>query len=66
MGEALKAFENSISGREFQVRSDNATAVAYLNHHGGTRSRPLLDLAKDILGWAKGRVVSVSTVHKKG
>lgn len=53
VSEALKAFKSTIVGKEIQICTDNATAVAYLNYQEGTRSKPLLDLEKEILGWVK-------------
>ena len=66
VGEALVAFQEDIRGREVQVSSDNSTVVAYLGHQGGTRSSPLLELSKEILEWAEGRVLSISAIHIKG
>lgn len=57
VGEALKTF---------QVSSDNAPVVAYRNRQGGTRSRPLLKLSKEILDWVEGKIISISAVYIKG
>lgn len=59
VGEALNAFKGRVLGKEIQICSDNATAVAYLNHQGRTRFKALLDLAKEIFSWAEHRVPPV-------
>ena len=66
VGEALRSFENLISGKEVQICSDYSPTVAYLNHQGGTRSETLLRTTQDILSWAQGRVISLSAIYIKG
>ena len=38
---ALERFKPQISGHHVQIRCDNTTVVAYINHQGGTRSPSL-------------------------
>ena len=45
---------------------DNTTTVAYLNHKGGTRSRPLCNLAQEIWEWALSRQLHLVAVHVPG
>ncbi|CAJ0914930.1 unnamed protein product, partial [Ranitomeya imitator] len=55
-----------LSGSHTRVFSDNTTAVAYLNHQGGTRSDRLTQLASDIMELAEGHLLSLSAVHIRG
>ncbi|CAJ0950873.1 unnamed protein product [Ranitomeya imitator] len=55
-----------LSGSHTRVFSDNTTAVAYLNHQGGTRSDRLRGLASDIMELAEGHLLSLSAVHIRG
>ncbi|CAJ0962597.1 unnamed protein product [Ranitomeya imitator] len=55
-----------LSGSHTRVFSDNTTAVAYLNHQGGTRSDKLREVASDIMELAEGHLLSLSAVHIRG
>ncbi|CAJ0962129.1 unnamed protein product [Ranitomeya imitator] len=57
---------DKLSGSHTRVFSDNTTAVAYLNHQGGTRSDRLRELASDIMELAEGHLLSLSAVHIRG
>lgn len=61
---ALLAFQNTIQGH--QVRSDNTTAVAYINKQGGTRNPRLMLVASRIFQWAESNLASISAIHLKG
>lgn len=47
---AFKQWGPSLRGKTVAVQSDNRTAVAYILREGGTCSRRLLDLTRDLLG----------------
>ncbi|CAJ0968216.1 unnamed protein product [Ranitomeya imitator] len=46
-----------------RIQTDNATAVAYVNHQGGTRSSLALAEVSKILLWAEATVPVISAVH---
>ena len=63
---ALLKFQDQVTGKDITVMSDNRTVVAYLNRHGGTRSRRLFALAKKILLWAIAHGVRILARHISG
>ena len=63
---ALLEFADRVSGRDITVMSDNRTVVAYLNRHGGTRSKRLFALAKKILLWSMDRGIRILARHISG
>ncbi|KAM4037388.1 ELMO domain-containing protein 3 isoform 1-T2 [Anomaloglossus baeobatrachus] len=63
---ALKAFHRWLEGRQIRIQSDNATAVAYINHQGGTRSRQAFQEVRRILLWAEATASTISAVHIPG
>lgn len=63
---ALERFKPQISGQHVQIRCDNTTVVAYINHQGGTRSPSLCLLAWNLLHWATGFNIHLSAVHIPG
>ena len=69
----LKAIELSIQAllgnafnQEIQVQTDNTTAVAYINHKGGPRSRACNEVARDIWTWCERRKIWIEAVHLPG
>ncbi|KAM4690570.1 uncharacterized protein WCC33_017974 [Rhinophrynus dorsalis] len=48
------------------LRMDNVSAVQYINRLGGTRSKPLADLAKDFWHFCLDRDISVIAEHLPG
>ncbi|KAM4747505.1 uncharacterized protein WCC33_005072 [Rhinophrynus dorsalis] len=48
------------------LRMDNVSAVQYINRLGGTRSKPLADLAKDFWHFCLDRDISVVAEHLPG
>ncbi len=48
------------------VRTDNTSVVYYINYQGGLRSRPLYRLARQILLWAQGKLLSLRAVYIPG
>ena len=49
-----------------QLSLDNTTAVAYLNHQGGTKSVQLSALATEIWCWCLERSIYLSAIHIPG
>ncbi|KAM4024747.1 uncharacterized protein ACNLHF_025531 [Anomaloglossus baeobatrachus] len=60
---ALKAFQQWLEGRQIRIQSDNSTAVAYINHQGGTRSRQAFQEVRRILLWVEATAPTISAVH---
>lgn len=54
-------FQEEIRDQNVQILCDNATAIAYVAKQGGTNSRVLLTLAREILSWAEENLASLST-----
>ena len=48
---ALKTFVKDKMGVSVLLRIDNTTAVAYINNHGGTVSKQLVSLTRDLWMW---------------
>ena len=63
---ALQTFAKERSGIAVLLRIDNTTAVAYINNQGGTVSRDLLLLAKDLWMWALVRDIHIKAQHLPG
>jgi hypothetical protein len=60
---ALLALGHSIHNQHIQVQIDNKSAVAYINHMGGTHSNAMDAIAKKIWSWALMRNNHISSVH---
>ena len=52
---ALKSFGKRTSNTSVMLRMDNTTAVAYVNHMGGSRSKQCDDVAREIWAWARSK-----------
>ncbi|KAG1932421.1 hypothetical protein F2P79_021235 [Pimephales promelas] len=63
---ALHRFRALLRGQHVLVRSDNTTAVAYINHQGGLRSRRLSQLARHLLLWSQKHLRSLRAVYIPG
>ncbi|CAJ0926024.1 unnamed protein product [Ranitomeya imitator] len=63
---SLRHWERILRGLPVRVQTDNATAVAYVNHQGGTRSSLALAEVSKILLWAEATVPVISAVHIPG
>ncbi|XP_069616119.1 uncharacterized protein [Ranitomeya imitator] len=63
---ALSEFLPQLHGTHTRILSDNMTAVAYINHQGGTRSEALMSIANDILAIAEEHLLSLSALHVRG
>ena len=48
------------------LRMDNTTAVAYINNLGGTVSKELVDLAKNLWMWCLERNINITAQHLPG
>ena len=46
--------------------SDNATAISYVNHMGGTKSARCNDIAREIWNWVLGKGIWISANHIPG
>jgi len=63
---ALKHFLPQLADRHVLVRSDKMSAVAHINHQGGTRSVQLLQLSQNLLSWASPRLTSLRAAFLPG
>ena len=62
----LKSFLNKSHGQHIRIKSDNTTAIAYINNKGGVKSIPCHRVAKDIWEWAVTRNNHLSAQHLPG
>ena len=46
--------------------SDNAAAISYINHMGGTKSARSNDIAREIWDWVLGKGIWISANHILG
>lgn len=60
----LHKYNNNI--RHVRVMIDNTTAVAYINHMGGTKSIPCNYIATDLWKWCANRSLWISAAHIAG
>ncbi len=63
---ALKTFLPALKGHHVLDRSDKTTVVAYINHQGSLRSRPLHRMTRRLLLWARRELLSLRAVHVPG
>ena len=64
---ALRSFFNpGITNCHILLRMDNTTAVAYINHMGGTKSIACNELAKTIWEWCITRKIWITAAHVPG
>lgn len=64
---ALRHFLPMLKGQHVLVRSDNTSAIAYINRQGGIRSRPLFQVANHLLSWSgRNNILSLRAVHVPG
>jgi hypothetical protein len=62
----LMCFQNVLSGHHIRLRIDNVTAVAYINHMGGTKSALCNKLSREIWLFAMHHNMWLSAVHLPG
>ncbi|XP_072180692.1 uncharacterized protein [Diadema setosum] len=65
-GFGLKSFCSSLHDVHVLLRSDNTTAVAYLNNMGGIKSKDCDSAARDIWRWCMERNIWVTAAHLPG
>lgn len=58
---ALKHFQQFLQGQHVLIKTDNSTAVAYINRQGGTRSPQLHQLAQQIILWSSNQALVSSS-----
>ena len=63
---ALQTFASHRSGLHILLLIDNITAIAYINHKGGTQSRTLSDQAIELWEWCLVRNKTVHAEHIPG
>ena len=63
---AVQSFAKSKSKLNILLRIDNTTAVAYINHLGGTVSRDLVGLTKNLWMWCLERNIHITAQHLPG
>ncbi|CAM4729294.1 unnamed protein product [Leuciscus chuanchicus] len=63
---ALRSFITGLRGHHVLVHTDNTSVVACINHQGGLRSRPLSNLARHILLWSQGKLLSLRAAYIPG
>ena len=63
---AVQAFAKDKQILVVQIHLDNATAVAYINHMGGTRSPQLTAIARSLWGWCLQRQILLVASHIVG
>ncbi len=63
---AVQTFTKNLKEVSVLMRIDNTTAVAYVNHKGGTASQELVDLTKNLWMWCLERNVVLTAQHLPG
>ena len=63
---AIKTFAKDLNHCTILCKSDNVTAVTYLNQRGGAHSEPLCDLALEIWDWCLTRGITAIAEHLPG
>ena len=63
---AIKTFAKDHSNIHIRLKMDNTSAVAYVNHMGGTQSHKLSDAAKDLWTWCLNKGMTVSAEYLPG
>ena len=62
----LKSFCTNMRNVHVRLRLDNTTAVAYINHMGGSKSSRCNGLAKQMWEWCNQRHIWISAAHLPG
>ena len=62
----LQAFCSEMTGVHVKLELDNTTAIAYINHMGGSKSEELNQLAYDLWDWCRMHNIWVTAAHIPG
>ena len=63
---ALKTFIKHKTGISVSMKIDNTTAVAYINNQGGTVSKELISLTRDLWMWCPERNIYIQAQYLPG
>ena len=63
---AVKTFAKAKTAMSILLRIDNTTAVAYINNLGGTASKELVIITRDLWMWCLERDIHIAEVHLPG
>ena len=63
---AIKCFAKDKTNIHIQLLMDNVTALTFINKMGGTKSRVLASLSRDLWQWCLQRQITVSATHIPG
>jgi len=63
---ALQAFEPMVTGRHVLAMTDNTTVVGQIKNQGGTHSRQLYRVTRELFLWADAHQVVLSAQHIPG
>lgn len=63
---AIKCFAKDKTNIHIQLLMDNVTALTFINKMGGTKSRALASLSRDLWQWCLQRQITVSATHIPG
>jgi ribonuclease HI len=63
---ALQTFTKYATNMSVLICMDNTVAVSYINRDGGSRSRRLNGIVKDICNWCEERSISLRAEHVPG
>ena len=63
---AVRSWESLLHGKTLLVATDNTTAIAYINKQGGLHSRPLQDIALELLRLCQRARISIRARHIQG
>ncbi|KZS18335.1 Uncharacterized protein APZ42_015514 [Daphnia magna] len=63
---AVQVFPTVSENISIRIYLDNITAIAYINHGGGTRSKALTKKSAALIGWCEKRDIAIEAVHLQG
>ena len=63
---AIQTFLNGQRNLQVHIQLDNTSAVAYINHKGGTHSPQLMKLTSNLWEWCLDRQIQVLATHLPG
>ena len=59
----LQSFWKYLCNKVICIMSDNAIAISYINHVGGTKSARCSDITREIWNWVLGEGIWISANH---